>query len=75
MHQYDCEDGLINGVSAGKVIVDCATLAPEFMQAVEERVAGKGGQFLEAPVSGAVMLSQHIPPLSAAELPVFSCAL
>lgn len=52
MLQYDCSDGIMDGVSAGKVVVDCATLAPAFMQAIDQRVADKGGLFLEAPVSG-----------------------
>jgi 3-hydroxyisobutyrate dehydrogenase len=52
LHQYDCEHGIMEGVGAGKVIVDCATLSPQHMQQIDQRVAGKGGQFLEAPVSG-----------------------
>jgi 3-hydroxyisobutyrate dehydrogenase-like beta-hydroxyacid dehydrogenase len=50
---FDLEgEGVIAGVSAGKVIVDCATLSPERMILEAERIAAKGGKFLEAPVSG-----------------------
>lgn len=50
---FDMEgEGVIAGVSAGKVIVDCATLSPERMILEAERIAAKGGKFLEAPVSG-----------------------
>ena len=43
---------VLEGVSAGKMIVDCATLTPEHMCAAAAAVAAKGGAFLEAPVSG-----------------------
>jgi len=36
----------------GKSIVDCATLAEADMQRMNNAVTGKGGRFLEAPVSG-----------------------
>ena len=42
----------MDGVGPGKVIVDCATLSPGHMHAIDQRVAAQGGQFLEAPVSG-----------------------
>eukprot|EP01041_Mallomonas_annulata_P009767 gene9767-20309_t len=49
---YDGEDGVVAGVSEGKVIIDCATLTPERMIDEAARVTAKGGRFLEAPVSG-----------------------
>jgi len=49
---FDGEDGVVAGVSAGKVIVDCATLTPERMIDEGERITAAGGLFLEAPVSG-----------------------
>ena len=54
--QYDCDNGIMSAVSEGKVIVDCATLAPDFMQEIEKGVLERGGHFLEAPVSGNVMV-------------------
>jgi 3-hydroxyisobutyrate dehydrogenase-like beta-hydroxyacid dehydrogenase len=44
--------GVLAGVSEGKSIVDCATLAEADMKRMSEAVVGKGGRFLEAPVSG-----------------------
>ena len=45
-------DGLIAGVSEGKVVIDCATLSPERMSKISCDITAKGGKFLEAPVSG-----------------------
>lgn len=42
--------GVIAGVSAGKIIVDCATLSRERMVDEDARIRAKGGLFLEAPV-------------------------
>lgn len=44
--------GTLAGISAGKKLVDCATLDPATMKGFSEAVAAKGGAFLEAPVSG-----------------------
>ena len=49
---FDADDGVIAGVSNGKLIVDCATLTPERMLDEAKRVKERGGLFLEAPVSG-----------------------
>lgn len=49
---YEMEGGVLAGVSAGKCIVDCATLAVADMTRISEQVLAKGGRFLEAPVSG-----------------------
>lgn len=51
------ETGVIAGVSAGKVIVDCATLSPERMMEEEQAITSRGGRFLEAPVSGSKVCS------------------
>lgn len=40
---FDAEDGTLAGVSAGKSIVDCATLAEADMQRMNEAVVAKGG--------------------------------
>lgn len=45
-------EGMLAGVSTGKMIVDCATLTPARMAEMASAVAAKGGSFLEAPVSG-----------------------
>lgn len=49
---FDGPEGVIAGVSAGKTIVDCATLTPERMIENASRIEAAGGEFLEAPVSG-----------------------
>lgn len=49
---FESENGTLAGVSDGKYIVDCATLAESDMKRMNDQVNSKGGQFLEAPVSG-----------------------
>eukprot|EP00638_Chattonella_subsalsa_P000925 CAMPEP_0117752648 /NCGR_PEP_ID=MMETSP0947-20121206/11743_1 /TAXON_ID=44440 /ORGANISM="Chattonella subsalsa, Strain CCMP2191" /LENGTH=311 /DNA_ID=CAMNT_0005571355 /DNA_START=184 /DNA_END=1119 /DNA_ORIENTATION=- len=44
--------GVLEGISPGKAIVDCATLTAEDMIEFSSKVSEKGGHFLEAPVSG-----------------------
>jgi len=43
---------VLDSVSSGKAIVDCATLTPERMIVMRDAIVAKGGSFLEAPVSG-----------------------
>lgn len=40
---FDAPDGVLAGVSTGKSIVDCATLAEADMQRMEKAVVEKGG--------------------------------
>lgn len=49
---FEGETGVLAGVSEGKAIVDCATLAEADMVRMDSDVRDKGGIFLEAPVSG-----------------------
>jgi len=49
---YEMPGGVLEGVAAGKCVVDCATLAVADMARMSEQVLAKGGRFLEAPVSG-----------------------
>lgn len=49
---YEMDEGILAGVSSGKKIVDCATLAVADMERLAAQVAAMGGRFLEAPVSG-----------------------
>lgn len=49
---FEGDNGTLAGVSDGKFIIDCATLAESDMKRMEKQVLSKGGQFLEAPVSG-----------------------
>jgi 3-hydroxyisobutyrate dehydrogenase-like beta-hydroxyacid dehydrogenase len=50
----DGPDGIIAGLSAGKVWGDMSTIAPEASQALAERAAESGGVLLDCPVSGSV---------------------
>jgi len=49
---FEADDGTLAGISEGKSIVDCATLAEADMKRMSEAVTNAGGRFLEAPVSG-----------------------
>uniref|UniRef100_A0A7S4HMS0 6-phosphogluconate dehydrogenase NADP-binding domain-containing protein n=2 Tax=Odontella aurita TaxID=265563 RepID=A0A7S4HMS0_9STRA len=60
-------DGVLGGVSEGKSIVDCATLAEDDMMRMSREVSSEGGRFLEAPVSGSKV------PAAAGAL-IFLCA-
>jgi 3-hydroxyisobutyrate dehydrogenase-like beta-hydroxyacid dehydrogenase len=47
-------DGVLAGLSAGKLYVDMSTVSPRLIRDLATRVAAKGAQMLEAPVSGSV---------------------
>ncbi|HEV7584257.1 MAG TPA: NAD(P)-dependent oxidoreductase [Solirubrobacteraceae bacterium] len=47
-------DGLLSGLSAGKVWVDVSTVSPSVSRKLAERVAALGAAMLDAPVSGSV---------------------
>eukprot|EP00804_Cyclotella_cryptica_P024653 CCRYP_001643-RA/>CCRYP_001643-RA protein AED:0.32 eAED:0.32 QI:125/1/1/1/0.33/0.3/10/2628/309 len=49
---FEGPDGTLAGVTEGKFIIDCATLAESDMKRMSAQVEEKKGQFLEAPVSG-----------------------
>lgn len=49
---FEGENGVLAGVSEGKAIIDCATLAESDMVRMDAAVQAKKGRFLEAPVSG-----------------------
>jgi 3-hydroxyisobutyrate dehydrogenase-like beta-hydroxyacid dehydrogenase len=51
-------DGLLQGLSSGKIFVDISTVAPSVSRAVAERVRGRGADMLDAPVSGSVITLQ-----------------
>jgi 3-hydroxyisobutyrate dehydrogenase-like beta-hydroxyacid dehydrogenase len=40
---FEAEGGVLAGVSEGKSIVDCATLAEDDMKRMNDAVVGKGG--------------------------------
>jgi 2-hydroxy-3-oxopropionate reductase len=46
------ENGLIEGMAPGSVLVDCSTIAPEAARKIAARLGEKGIHLLDAPVSG-----------------------
>lgn len=49
---YTMDGGVLDGVTSGTQLVDCATLQAGDMISLAARVRAKGGAFVEAPVSG-----------------------
>jgi 3-hydroxyisobutyrate dehydrogenase-like beta-hydroxyacid dehydrogenase len=47
-------DGVLAGLSAGKIYVDMSTVSPHLIRDLASRVSAIGAQMLEAPVSGSV---------------------
>ncbi|MEJ2302793.1 MAG: NAD(P)-dependent oxidoreductase [Anaerolineales bacterium] len=47
-------DGILAGLSAGKIYVDMSTVSPTASQKIASQVAKRGAQMLDAPVSGSV---------------------
>jgi 3-hydroxyisobutyrate dehydrogenase-like beta-hydroxyacid dehydrogenase len=52
-------DGLLAGMTAGKVFVDISTLTPDFSRDMAEKVRAKGADMVDAPVSGSVITLQE----------------
>lgn len=50
----DGPDGVLAGLSAGKIYVDMSTVSPRLIRDLARRVTSVGAQMLEAPVSGSV---------------------
>ena len=46
------ENGVIHGAKAGSLVIDCSTISPQATTAIAEKLAAKGVQMLDAPVSG-----------------------
>lgn len=49
------EDGILAGLSRGKIYVDMSTVSPAASRELARRVAEKGASMLDAPVSGSVV--------------------
>jgi len=49
------EQGIVHGAKPGSVVVDMETISPAVARAVAERLAGKGIDMIDAPVSGGPM--------------------
>lgn len=48
-------DGLLAGMSAGKVLVDMSTVSPSASRALAAKIREKGADMLDSPVSGSVI--------------------
>ncbi len=48
-------DGILEGLTPGKIFIDMSTVSPAASRELASRVAGKGAQMLDAPVSGSVV--------------------
>ncbi|MCB0082523.1 MAG: NAD(P)-dependent oxidoreductase [Caldilineaceae bacterium] len=46
------ENGVIHGVKAGSLVVDCSTISPQATQTIAEKLTAKGVKMLDAPISG-----------------------
>ncbi len=55
----DGPDGLLSAMDAGKIFVDISTVSPAFSRATAAKVREKGGDMLDAPVSGSVITLQE----------------
>src|SRR5579864_55989 len=56
---FDGPDGMVAGLSAGKVLVDMSTVSPAVSRAFAARVREKGADMVDAPVSGSVITLQQ----------------
>jgi 3-hydroxyisobutyrate dehydrogenase len=50
----DVVDGLLPGLRPGALVIDCSTVSADTAREAAHRLAAKGGEFLDAPVSGGV---------------------
>jgi 3-hydroxyisobutyrate dehydrogenase-like beta-hydroxyacid dehydrogenase len=52
-------DGLLAGLSEGKLLIEMSTVSPEASRALAARVREKGADMIDAPVSGSVVTLQQ----------------
>jgi 3-hydroxyisobutyrate dehydrogenase len=52
-------EGVLAGLSGGKIYIDMSTVSPTASRAVAEQVNAKGSEMLDAPVSGSVITLQE----------------
>ncbi|MGA8222441.1 MAG: NAD(P)-dependent oxidoreductase [Candidatus Acidiferrales bacterium] len=55
----DGPDGILAGLTKGKVFVDMSTVSPEVSRALAARVREKGADMVDSPVSGSVITLQE----------------
>ena len=52
-------DGVLAGLTAGKILVDMSTVSPAFSREIAAKVREKGADMVDAPVSGSVITLQE----------------
>jgi 3-hydroxyisobutyrate dehydrogenase-like beta-hydroxyacid dehydrogenase len=52
-------DGILAGLSAGKIFADMSTVSPEVSRALADKVREKGADMVDSPVSGSVITLQE----------------
>jgi 3-hydroxyisobutyrate dehydrogenase-like beta-hydroxyacid dehydrogenase len=52
-------DGILAGMTAGKILVDMSTVSPAFSREIATKVREKGADMVDAPVSGSVITLQE----------------
>ena len=55
----DGPDGIISGLSAGKIFIDMSTISPTASRATAAKVRAQGADMVDAPVSGSVVTLQE----------------
>ncbi len=55
----DGPDGLLAGLGSGKFLVDMSTISPDVSRSLAAKVRDKGGDMVDAPVSGSVITLQQ----------------
>ncbi len=58
----DCAEGpngILAGISAGKVLIEMSTVSPATSKALAEKVRAKGADMVDAPVSGSIVTLQQ----------------
>src|SRR5579862_9194403 len=56
---FEGPDGMLAGLSAGKVLVDMSTVSPAVSRSLAARVREKGADMADAPVSGSILTLQQ----------------
>jgi 3-hydroxyisobutyrate dehydrogenase-like beta-hydroxyacid dehydrogenase len=55
----DGPDGILSGLTAGKVLIDMSTVSPAYSREVAGKVRAKGADMVDSPVSGSVITLQE----------------
>jgi 3-hydroxyisobutyrate dehydrogenase-like beta-hydroxyacid dehydrogenase len=55
----DGPDGILSGLTTGKVLIDMSTVSPAYSREVAAKVRAKGADMVDSPVSGSVITLQE----------------